>query len=549
MIIKLGTFSLLVLAGSAWSATPIHLHDAPLNKVHQFAAKTLPSATTKTDGLRLVSQTKFNSEQIIRYQQTFKGIPIVGAQITVSSKPKAVRGAKVNGLLFDEIQINTNPAFTSMQAIDLAKKSYASHAPQIHQAESALQIRTDKNEQLKLVYLVSLRGTTYNNKPLASAFIIDAQTGDIVTHWNTIPTYSDSGPGGNEKVHEYWYGKDGLPALEVSQNGPTCTLDDGQVSVVNLKFTKDWNENQSPIQYNCGNNVEDLVHGAYSASNDAYYFGHTIISLYKDWYGVNALEDENGNAKKLIMGVHYGKDVDNAFWDPNSQVMSFGDGRALYPLVSLDIATHEVSHGFTQHHSDLEYHDESGALNESFSDMSAQASRAYLLETIPQLFNAINLIPNKITWGIGDTVTPELFYLKALRFMDQPSLDGHSSDCVNKSLARKNQSICAITADDVFAEAKILSPHDEEEQQSYIVHLASGVFNRAFYLMSKDLGIKTSFQIMVNANIKYWNPTTNFSEGACGVLYAAKDLNVNSDVVITSFKKVGIDTTHCNSTI
>ena len=263
----------------------------------------------------------------------------------------------MNGHLFDDIQLNTNAAFNSKHALQLAKSAYfANDNSTMHQENTQLQIRADKDNQLQLVYLVSFKSTV-DNKPVWPFFVIDAQTGVIKKQWNNIQRYSDSGPGGNEKVHEYWYGKDGLPSLEVTREGEICTLDDDNVSLVNLNFESDWQDlYRTPFKYSCNNNQEDLVNGSFSAGNDAYYFGHTIVNLFKEWYGVNVLQDEQGNAQKLIMRVHFGLSFENAFWD--GETMAFGDGDTnFYPLVSLEVAGHEVAHGFTQQHSNLEYHD------------------------------------------------------------------------------------------------------------------------------------------------------------------------------------------------
>ena len=211
----------------------------------------------------------------------------------------------------------------------------------------------------------------------------------------------------------------------------------------------------------------------------------------------------------------------------------------------MGIAAHEVSHGFTQQHSNLEYYDQSGALNESFSDMAGQAARAYLLETQTELYNRSHITQNQITWGIGETVIPPEFPIKAIRYMDLPSNDGDSADCLDKKLARSQKSICAISYPELLAAAEKYS--NESERQSFIVHTASGVFNRFFYLMAKQIGIKATFHIMLIANTKYWTPTTDFNEGACGVMDAGKDLNANTDLIQSTFKKVGIDVTHCVS--
>ncbi|WP_044011903.1 M4 family metallopeptidase [Legionella massiliensis] len=547
MMKKTLVLPLLSACSISWAANPINLHQAPLSELKQFSfsqqAKTAALPTKNVNNLKKVNQTKQANLVITRYQQLYQGIPIVGAQVTVSQNPKihGLTSGQVNGHLFNDIQLNTKPTLNSQQALQLAKERYAGKA-ETSEEKSELQIRTNKDNQLGLTYLVSFK-SFLNSKPVWPFFIIDAQTGEILKQWNNIQPYKDSGPGGNEKVHEYWYGKDGLPALDVSQNEQSCTLDDGTVAAVNVNSKWDWQGFiQTAISYPCGNNVENFIHGSYSAENDAYFFGHIILDLYKDWYGLNALQDSLGNPQKLIMRVHFGEYFDNAFWD--GKTMTFGDGNYFYPLVSLDVAGHEVSHGFTQQHSNLEYHDESGALNEAFSDMAGQASRAYLLEKYPELYNKAFLTPNEVTWEIGETLIPSSLAIKALRFLDLPSLDKMSADCFDKKMARRQNSLCAISYPELLAYVTATSS-DEDDRQSALVHFASGIFNRVFYLMAKQMGIKTAFQVMIIANTKYWTPITDFKEAACGVIDAAKDLNLDTAPIVTAFKKVGISTTHC----
>lgn len=529
----------------AFAVKEIDLYKASLSSVNQFfvkrpikkAAFKAGAATEEKNTLQQVSRTQEHATIITRYQQMYQGIPVIGAQIMIEN-------AQVNGHLLDDIQLNTHPALTPQQAIDIAKQSWFSFNGQMstQEEQGELQIRAVQDSELKLVYQISFKTTQNDNKPAWPFFIVDAQSGEITKQWNNIKNYMDSGPGGNEKVHEYWYGKDGLPFLDVVQDGSQCIMDTAKVKLVNLASAWDWNDLlATPFQYPCNNNVEENINGAYSPSNDAYYFGHIIVDMYKDWYGVHALQHADGTLMQLVMRVHFGQNYDNAFWD--GQFMSFGDGQDFYPLVSLDVAGHEVTHGFTEQHSGLEYHDQSGALNESLSDMAGQAARAYLLEKFPQLYNKLYLQADTVTWGIGETIVRDSFG-KALRFMDFPSSDGSSADCLDKKLAQNHGSYCAISYPEVvaFAKKRIANP---QERQNFIVHTASGVFNKAFYLLSKNIGIKKAYETMIVANSKYWTPTTDFVNGACGVLYAARDLSVDREMVKTVFGQVGVDTARC----
>lgn len=549
-------FSFIVASSTALANKTIDLYQAPIKSLDQFKLLETPqnsntsklrSITPVPNTLQRINQTVSGNIAIVRYQQYFKGLPVVGAQITITKDNKqgvtSNTNSVVNGQLIDDIQLNTNPSLSSKAALDLAKSTYFNTKPQgtVSEEVSQLQIRTGENGDLGLTYLVSFKVLDSNNKPYWPFFLIDAQTGAITGQWDNIKPYLETGPGGNEKVHEYWYGKDGLPSLDVKQEGSLCTMESDKVKLVNLESLWDWYDKLvEPFQYPCNSNIEENINGAYSPSNDAYYFGHTIVDMYHDWYGMKALQHNNGEPMQLIMRVHFGKFYDNAFWD--GQMMSFGDGEALYPLVSLDVAGHEVTHGFTEHHSNLEYHDQSGSLNESLSDMGGQTARAYLLETYPALYNRAYLTPNKITWGIGETIMRG--NNKALRYMNAPSSDGYSADCVDSKLAKKNGASCKITYDQVvsFAKKHFSDPMD---QQSFIVHTGSGVFNKAFYLLANDLGIKKAYNAMLLANVKYLTPSSNFQNAACAIVHAANDLNLDKKIFDSAFAKVGIATTKC----
>lgn len=552
MLKKLLGLILIVISSDALAVKELNLYQAPLSGLKQFpfkhktqkAMRMMSAAPANANALQEVNQTQKDAQTITRYQQLYRGIPVVGAQIMITEPANQKEKAEINGHLLEGIQFNTQATLSMEQALEQAKKSWFSFNPQTptNAEQSELQIRVGQNNELRLVYLVSFKSTTSDNKPAWPFFIVDAQSGALLKQWNNIKNYNDSGPGGNDKNHEYWYGKEGLPALDVTQSGAQCVMNTPKVKLVNLNFAWDWSGLfLTPFQYACGANQEDRVNGAFSPINDAYYFGQTIVDMYQEWYGINALQDANGTAQQLVMRVHFGQNYDNAFWD--GQYMSFGDGNEFYPLVSPDVAGHEVTHGFTDQHANLEYHDQSGALNESFSDMAGQAVRAYLLEKSPQLYAKIYWQADEVTWGIGETVVRDSFG-KALRFMDLPSSDGSSADCLDKALAQSNGAYCAINYADVLAYAKEHIP-DPQSRQSFIVHTASGVFNKAFYLLSKSVGIKKAYYVMILANSKYWTPTTDFMEGACGVLHAGRDLAVDSEAIKAVFGQVGIDTANC----
>ncbi len=561
---KLVLLTWLLAANPIFAAVHVNLQHDSLNKLQAYqlvSKQARPRSITHTvnannfNVLKEINSTRLSNKMITRYQQLYQGIPVLGAQVMVSRYPKKVFGTstadEVSGHLIKKIDLDIKPAFNAKQAIMLAKEAWFSVAvPSETDLEKAeLQIRSGATDPLQLVYLVSFK--TFDiakREPSWPHLVVDAKTGAIINQWNKINHYKDTGPGGNEKTHEYWYGLDGLPSLEVVQQDTQCIMDDGKVRLVDLESAEDWQDNiTTPYQYVCANNVEDLTNRAFSPRNDAWVFGHVVVDMYRNWYGLDALQTDSGDPAILVMRVHFGKAFDNAFWSGTS--MNFGDGFMLYPLVSLDITGHEVTHGFTQQHADLEYHDQSGAINEAMSDMAGVTAQAYLLATSPVLYNKTNLTPDAIDWKIGESVVPvdllDFFEVGALRMMNMPSNDHASADCMDKRLARKNGGICAVSYEEVVMLAHVIAGKDMDDMQSMIVHYASGIFNKAFYLLAKKLGIKTAYQLMLQANINYWTPETDFRSGACGVINAANDLTLDVNSVKAVFGKVGIDVSDC----
>ncbi len=124
----------------------------------------------------------------------------------------------------------------------------------------------------------------------------------------------------------------------------------------------------------------------------------------------------DGNGLALISYVHYDQNYANAFW--NGNYMTFGDGSgSIGPLVALDIVGHEISHGLTQYTANLDYLNESGAMNEAFSDIFGTAIEHYgkpgagnwlMGENIGSAFRSMS---NPNQYGDPDTYLGTNYYL------------------------------------------------------------------------------------------------------------------------------------------
>jgi vibriolysin len=248
------------------------------------------------------------------------------------------------------------------------------------------------------------------------------------------------------------------------------------------------------FSYTCPENTVKTINGAYSPLNDAHFFGGVVFDMFNDWIGVPPLTFQ------LMMRVHYSTSYENAFWNGSS--MTFGDGASyFYPLVSLDVAAHEVAHGFTEQNSNLTYSGESGGINESYSDMAGESAEYYMRGSNDFL------IGYDIMKGSG-----------ALRYMEDPTLDGSSVGHVN------------------------------DYYDGMDVHYSSGIYNKVFYELATTSGWNTrmAFEVFTKANQDYWTAGTGFYDGAVDTVSAATDLGYDVDDVKAAFLVVGIDLDNVN---
>lgn len=481
------------------------------------------------NGLNLIHEhTDHNQISHIRLQQYYAGYLVYGSYAILHSPVPASglhtlkKDIPMNGIVYQGLQKELGVpektfATNKIKALNLFKSKFSSEI--LSHVYAIPIIYIDSQHHAHWAYKVSVQVNYKNKIPARPTAIVDAQTNKHFVEWNDLKTEKISvqgiGFGGNHKVGEYRFGND-LPFLEITRDPKeqTCYMENNEVRIVDMGHR--YSSKNKAMEFKClnaqgtayqtGYNADgyDKENGAASPSNDALYTGYVIKHMYHDWYGVEVLNKSDGTPMQLVMRVHYGDNYENAYWD--GRQMTFGDGDAMmYPLVSLGVGGHEVSHGFTEQHSNLEYYGQSGGMNESFSDMAAQAAEYYSL--------------GKNDWSIGGEVMKETSGYEALRYMDKPSKDGESID----------------NADEYYG--------------GIDVHYSSGVYNRLFYLIASKPGWNTrlAFDVMVKANMDYWTPYTSFEEGACGVISASKDLGFSTKDVRSALKDVAINTSSCES--
>jgi Zn-dependent metalloprotease len=184
--------------------------------------------------------------------------------------------------------------------------------------------------------------------------------------------------------------------------------------------------------------------------------------FYRQIFDRNSID---GNGMRLQGYVHRGERYNNAFWDGQQMVFGDGDGQVFTDFTgSLDVIAHELAHGVTEHTANLEYRTQSGALNESLSDVAGSIVKQWHL----------GQTADQADWLIGAEVfTPDID-ADALRSMKAP---GTAFD--NKLFGKDPQPDHM----DHYADLP-----DTDDGDYGGVHVNSGIPNKAFYLVATGIG-------------------------------------------------------------
>jgi len=194
------------------------------------------------------------------------------------------------------------------------------------------------------------------------------------------------------------------------------------------------------------------------AVDEAYDYLGVTYDFFWQAYQRNSL-DNKGLA--LLGSVHYDKEYQNAFWDGQQMVFGDGDGEIFNRFtIAIDVVGHELSHGVTESEAALVYLGQSGALNESLSDVFGSLVKQFSLQQTA----------DKADWIIGEGLLAKGIKGIGLRSMSQPGT-AYDDPLLGKDPQPADMKSYVKTRDDNGG-----------------VHINSGIPNRAFYLAATQLG-------------------------------------------------------------
>ncbi|WP_046226307.1 M4 family metallopeptidase [Paenibacillus dauci] len=462
----------------------------------------MPDAQTGTDHYRLT--------------QTYKGIPVYGAEQTLhfdsSGNVSLYMGKvvedvygkldsprpKVTEDVYAEPLETVKPQINETRAIRIAEADAALRLGRIgesvNEPSAKLYIYAPEGKEAHLVYVTEVN--VLDPEPLRTRYFVDAKDGSILLKYDLLEHATGTGKGvlGDTK------------SFTVGTSGSRYVMIDSTRGNGIQTYTA---ANRSSLPGTTVSSTSTTFNDP--ASVDAHTYAGKVYDFYKNNFGRNSLD---GRGMPIRSVTHYGSRYNNAFWNGSYMVYGDGDGRTFIPISgALDVVGHEMTHGVIEKTANLEYMNQSGALNEAIADMFG------------------NVIEGGTDWLIGEDVYTPSVSGDALRSMSNPNQYGDPAH---------------------MDEFKNL-PNTEAGDWGG-VHTNSGIPNKQFYLLAQGgsfegvsvqgLGRSQAIGIVYRALTLYLTSTSDFSDYRAAMIQASTDLygasSAQTTAVKRSFDAVGI---------
>ena len=423
-----------------------------------------------------------------RYIQRYKGLPVFGGEVIYHLKNGQV--ASVAGEYFQIKGLGTDPDLSREEAVKVFRSHLRQQGLEEKKKDTQLVVFPGKDNQYHLAYTITLKKGDYYSQ----TGIVDAKSGKILFEFSNIH-FDEPAIG----LGVCYHGSSMKMATTLYSNGLYYLYDEKRIRPYS-HYTYDYRTGYIP------GDTDNLWNSDGTMVN-----AHVFVGLIYDFYYL-FFEREGIDNKNLptIVNVHNNNYSDNAFWNGESVNFCIPGKNNHQFAAALDVVAHEYSHGVTQYSSDLVYAFESGALNESFSDIMGATAEFYWFSEGTGLYKA--------DWYIGEDASP-YYSTSGARNLADPN----SNSQVGSSLY----------PDPCHLLQQYYIPYDIDNGG---VHLNSTIYSHAFYLLAhggtnrvsgiyvEGIGIEKAANIFYSAWVYYLTKTSQFIDAANALLQAAYSL-------------------------
>jgi zinc metalloprotease ZmpA len=380
----------------------------------------------------------------VRFDRTYRGLAVIGGDTVVHSRNGQFKSASLT--LKTAGRPDVVPQISAQQAIIEAGAEFGTGFQGVPTASLVVYAR---GAQPVLAYEVRMNGVKADKTPTEMRYFVDARNGKILDGWDLVETAAAVGTGNTLTLGTVSLDTNSITGgyeLKDTTRGNGYTLDNHNAATTSTTGTQYVDADNA---WGNGSNSDRAT-----AAADAHYGVSATWDYYKNTFGRNGIKNDGVGAKSL---VHVGSNWVNASWSDACFCMRYGDGDGVSyrPLVALDVAGHEMTHGVTAAVNGLAYSADAGGLNEASSD---------IMGTMVEW--SVNNTNDPGDWLIGEEI-----YIsnpngtKALRQMFKQDIDGSSYSCYpSRGFSRR------------------VDPH-----------LSSGVANRFAYLLSEGAVVPAGF--------------------------------------------------------
>jgi Zn-dependent metalloprotease len=353
-------------------------------------------------------------------------------------------------------------------------------------------------------HVLAYKFNVYAQAPVSRDYIyVDAKTGEvihknaIIKHVNATATTAATRYSGNRTITTDQVTTSSYRLRETTRGLgiETYNMKKGTAYASAVDFTNTTNV------WNAGNYASTSTTKD-NAALDAHWGAETTYDYWFTKHGRNSFDNAGAKIKSY---VHFDLNYDNAYWDGTQ--MTYGDGSGtggFNVLTALDVCGHEIGHAVCEKTANLVYSNESGAMNEGFSDIWGAC-----IEAFGQNAN----VPNTNTWLIGENIEMRAGHV-SLRSMSNPNAESQPD-------TYKGTYWYTGTADNGG------------------VHTNSGVLNYWFYLLSMGgsgtndiskafsvtgLGIDVAAKIAFRGESVYLTSSSTYASARTATIQAATDL-------------------------
>ncbi|MFE2511588.1 M4 family metallopeptidase [Streptomyces naganishii] len=373
----------------------------------------------------------------VRYDRTYQGLPVYGGDVVVHLKADgSYKGlTTASWVPQNSAALSVTPRVSPARAASVSRGQLRGTVTSVSTPHRAVWM---KGRSATLVWETVVVGRRADGTPSRLHVLVDARKGQVVETRDEISAFlspeqaaraakvrarakarskagADVSPltaGNGNSIYS------GQVSIDLTQSGGTWSMTDPSHG---NGYTTDLNHATSGTGTVFSNSTGTFGDGTNndpaSAGVDAHYGAAETFDYYKNVQGRNGIF---GDGKGVPSRTHYGNAYVNAFWDGTQ--MTYGDGQNdARPLVEIDVAGHEMSHGVSGALTGWDETGETGGMNEGTSDIFGTMVEFYANNPV----------------DTPDYTMGELINIngdgKPLRYMYQPSLDGQSPDCYDSN--------------------------------------------------------------------------------------------------------------------